>query len=139
MSSALTPQQVNDFVASVYPAAHAGGYRCDELGDGFAVARWVYDPDTLRPGGLISGPTQFTVADIALWHLSFTVLGLKPMAVTSDVHITFLRPASGGDLIGRAELLRAGRTRISGQVRLWVEGADHRPVSHAVGGYGVLA
>jgi uncharacterized protein (TIGR00369 family) len=139
MSSSLTPKQVNDFVASEYAAAHAGGYRCDELGDGFAVARWIYDPGTLRPGGLISGPTQFTVADIALWHLSFTVLGLKPMAVTSDVHITFLRPAVGGDLIGRAELLRAGRTRISGQVRLWVEGADHRPVSHAVGGYGVLA
>lgn len=138
MPSSLTPRQVNDFVASEYPAAHAGGYRCDELGDGFAVARWIYDPGTLRPGGLISGPTQFTVADIALWHLSFTVLGLKPMAVTSDVHITFLRPAAGGDLIGRAELLRAGRTRISGQVRLWVEGADHRPVSHAVGGYGML-
>lgn len=139
MSIALTPQHVNDFVASEYPAAHAGGYRCDELGDGFAVARWVYDPDTLRPGGLISGPTQFTVADIALWHLSFTVLGLRPMAVTSDVHITFLRPAAGGDLIGRAELLRAGRTRISGQVRIWIDGAEDRPVSHAVGGYGVLA
>jgi uncharacterized protein (TIGR00369 family) len=135
----ISPEDVNDFVASVYPASHAGGYRCEEIGEGFAVARWTYDDAILRPGRLISGPTQFTVADIALWHLSFTVLGLKPMAVTSDIHITFLRPAAGGDLIGRAELLRAGRTRISGQVRIWVEGAEHRPVSHAVGGYGVLS
>jgi uncharacterized protein (TIGR00369 family) len=135
----ISPQDANDFVASVYPAAHATGFRCDDLGQGFAVARWTYDPSSLRPGDLISGPTLFTVADIALWHLSFTVLGLKAMAVTSDIHITFLRPAAGGDVIGRAELLRAGRTRISGQVRLWVDGAEHRPVAHAVGGYGVLS
>lgn len=134
----LTPKAVNDFVEAEYPAAHASGYRCDAIGVGFAIARWIYDPATLRPGGLISGPTQFTVADIALWHLSFTIHGLKPMAVTSDIHITFLRPAVGGDLIGRAELLRAGRSRISGQVRIWVEGDEDRPVSHAVGGYGVL-
>jgi uncharacterized protein (TIGR00369 family) len=135
---APTPAQVNEFVSSVYPAAHASGFRCQDLGEGFAVARWTYDPGSLRPGGLISGPTLFTVADIALWHLSFTVLGLEAMAVTSDIHLTFLRPATGGDVIGRAELLRAGRTRISGQVRIWVEGAEERPVAHAVGGYGVL-
>jgi acyl-coenzyme A thioesterase PaaI-like protein len=75
---------------------------------------------------------------MALWVLSFTVLGLQPMAVTSDVHITFLRPAVGADLIGRADLIRAGRTRITGQVRVWVEGAEHRQVAHAVGGYSVL-
>lgn len=139
MAAALTPSTVNQFVEAEYPAAYAGGYRCDDLGEGFAVARWAYDPATLRPGGLISGPTQFTVADLALWLLSFTVLGLKPMAVTSDVHITFLRPAAGGDLVARAELLRAGRTRISGQVRVWIDGAEDRPVAHAVGGYGVLS
>jgi uncharacterized protein (TIGR00369 family) len=135
----LTPAQVDRFIADVYPASHRAGYRVDALGEGFARIRWLYDDSTLRPGGLISGPTQFTAADMALWVLSFTVLGLKPMAVTSDVHITFLRPAAGGDLIAEAELLRAGRTRISGQVRLWVDGADDRPVSHVVGGYGVLA
>jgi len=113
--------------------------RCTEVGEGFALAHWPHDRSLLRPGGLISGPTQFTLADLALWYLSFTVLGLKPMAVTSDVHITFLRPAAGGDLLARADLLRAGKTRISGRVTLWVDGAQERPVSHAVGTYGVLA
>ncbi len=134
----LTAAQVDEFIAAEYPSSHASGYRCDDLGEGFARVRWLYDDTTLRPGGFISGPTQFTVADMALWVLSFTVLGLQPMAVTSDVHITFLRPAVGGDLVAQADLLRAGRTRISGQVRIWVDGAEHRPVSHAVGGYGVL-
>lgn len=134
----LKPEGVNAFIAAEYPSSFTAGYRADDLGAGFARVRWLYDGATLRPGGFISGPTQFTAADMALWVLSFTVLGLQPMAVTSDVHITFLRPAVGGDLLAHAELLRAGKSRISGQVRIWVDGAEDRPVSHAVGGYAVL-
>jgi uncharacterized protein (TIGR00369 family) len=136
---ALTPQEVDDFVAASYPATTRQGFRCDAIGDGFATTRWRHDPDQLRPGGFISGPTQFAAADLALWFLSFTLLGLAPMAVTSDLHIVFLRPAVGGDLLARAELLRAGKTRISGRVVAWVDGAPDRPVSHATGAYTLLA
>jgi len=134
----LTPAEVDEFVARVYPATPGLGYRCDAIGPGFAVARWSHDPRALRPGELISGPTQFGAADLALWYLSFTVLGLAPMAVTSDLHISFLRPARGGDLLARAELLRAGKTRITGRVLLWIDGAEDRPVAHATGNYAVL-
>lgn len=132
-----TPGEINDFVSIQYPAA-SEGFRCEEVGEGFAVARWLYDERLDRPGGLISGPTQFTLCDTVLWHLSFTVVGLRAMAVTSDLHITFLRPAVGGDLLARAELIRAGRSRITGDVLVWVEGSPERPVSHAVGSYAVL-
>jgi acyl-coenzyme A thioesterase PaaI-like protein len=57
------------------------------------------------------------------------------MAVTSELYISFLRPAKGGDLLARAELLRAGRTKISGVVRVWVDGAPDRVVSHVTGSY----
>ena len=133
----MRPDEINAFVAQVYPAA-ARAHRCESVGEGFATARWGWSPDELRPGQLISGPTQFTTADLALWFLSFTVVGLRPMAVTADLHITFLRPAKGGDLLARAELLRAGKTRIAGRVVLWVDGDEDRPVSHAVGCYSVL-
>jgi uncharacterized protein (TIGR00369 family) len=134
-----TPDAVNAFLEEHYPSAHAEGYRCVELGEGRARARWTFDPGTLRPGQLISGPVQFALADVALWFLTFTVLGLAPMAVTSDLHITFLRPAAGADLLGEATLLRAGRTRITGDVHLWVDGTPERRVAHAVGSYARLA
>ena len=136
---ALTPEAVDEFVGRVFPSTPVQGYGCDAIGEGFAVARWRHDPAVLRPGGLISGPTQFATADLALWYLSFTVLGLAPMAVTSDLQITFLRPARGGDLLARAELLRAGASRITGRVLLWIDGAPDRPVSHATGNYAVLS
>ena len=134
----LTPEQVTAFAVETYPSTGVQGFRCDDVGDGFAVARWRYDPTQLRPGGLISGPTQFAAADLALWYLSFTVLGLAAMAVTSDHHIVFLRPARGADLVARAELLRAGRRRIAGRVLTWVDGDRDRPVSHATGAYSLL-
>ena len=128
-------EAVNAFFLREFPAAAATGMRCDEIGPGRAVTRWTYDPAALRPGGFISGPTQFALADVALWFLTFTVLGLAPMALTSELTISFLRPAVGGDLLARAELLRAGRSAIKGSVRLWVDGAPDRPVSFVVGSY----
>jgi len=130
-----TAEAVNDFFAREFPSGHAGGLRCVEIGAGFAVARWPYDPTQLRPGSLISGPTQFALADLAFWFATFTAVGLAPMAVTSELYIAFLRPAKGGDLLARAELLRVGRTKISGVVRLWIDGAPDRPVAHASGSY----
>ena len=134
----LTPAAVDQFVARVFPSTSAQGYSCDDIGDGYAVARWKHDPAALRPGGLISGPTQFAACDLALWFVSFTRYGLAEMAVTADLHITYLRPARGGDLVARAELLRAGKTRLTGRVTVWVDGQPDRPVSHAVGSYALL-
>ena len=131
----MTPADVDHLVATGFPAAYAGGFRCEELGERWATARWTYDPATLRPGGYISGPTLFGLADLAFWFATFTVLGPAPMAVTSDMSIAFLRPALGGDVLARADLLAEGKSRIYGEVRLWVEGAEDRLVAHATGSY----
>ncbi|MCP3937494.1 MAG: PaaI family thioesterase [Actinomycetia bacterium] len=132
-------EEVNALVAETYPAIYAEGMRCVEIAEGMAVARWPFDESKLRPGGLIAGPTQFAVADVALWYLAFSVIGLEPMAVTSNISIDFLRPATGSDLLGRATLLRAGRTRMTGRVDLWIDGSPERPVAHATGGYALLS
>lgn len=130
-----TPDAINAFFVREFPAAYASGNRCVETGPGFVVSRWTYDATALRPGGFISGPTQFALADTALWFLTFTVLGLAPMAVTSEISIQFLRPAVGRDLIARAEMLRAGKHKIAGTVKLWVDGAPDKPVSFVTGSY----
>jgi uncharacterized protein (TIGR00369 family) len=137
--SMLTPAEVDAFVAEAFPKAYSDGYRCEAVDDSAAVARWTYDAGTLRPGGLISGPTQFQLADIALWFSTFISLGLAPMAVTSNMTIDFLKPAAGADLLARATVLRAGRTKITGRVDLWVDGAPNDIVAHATGSYQVLA
>lgn len=131
----ISPAEVNRLVETEFPAAYSSGYRCVELGDRMAVARWEHDSAVLRPGGYVSGLTLFGLADIALWFATFTVVGLEPMAVTSDLAISFLRPAVGASVLGRAQLLRVGSTRIYGQIDMWLEGDDSRLVAQAHGNY----
>lgn len=113
----------------------ATGVRCVEAESGRVRAVWPHDESQLRPGGYISGGTQFMVADAALWFVTFTVVGLEAMAVTSACQITFLRPAVGGDLWAEASVLSHTRRRVHGDVRLWVGSDETRMVSHATGTY----
>ena len=133
--SLVTVDEVNEFVAEVYPTAARDGLRCEEVGEGTALARWAYDPAQLRPGAYISGPTVFAVADVALWYASFTINGLEAMSVTSEISVRFLRPAQGGDLMGRAVVNSVSRRRIVGTIELWIDGAPDRLVAVAQGSY----
>ena len=85
--TSLTVEEVNAFLADAFPASHDAGVRCDELGERMAVARLRYDPKQVRPGNYISGPNIFATADSALWFATFTIIGIEPMAVTSEMSI----------------------------------------------------
>lgn len=126
---------VNAFVAEAYPAAAREGVVCEALGDRSARARWTFDDTELRPGGLISGPRIFGLADSALWFATFTVIGIEAMAVTAEMSIRFLRPARGGDLVAQARIDAVTARRIVGSVDVWVDGSADRPVAVAQGTY----
>lgn len=131
----ISPAEIDAFVADSYPALAASAVRCLEVADGEVEVVWPLDESQLRPGGYISGPTQFALADAGLWYVTFTHIGLEATAVTADLHITFLRPGRGGDLHARARSVSVGRSRIRGTVDLWVGADRRRLVSHAVGTY----
>ena len=131
----ISVDDVNDHFFEVYPAAAESGVRCDGVGDGSAVARWAYDETQLRPGRYISGPTQFMLADTALWFAVFSAIGIESMAVTSEMSIRFLRPAQDGDLLAEATIDSVSTRRIVGTITLWIDGALDRPVAVAQGTY----
>ena len=130
-----TPDQINAFLADAFPASVEDGVVCEDVGDRTAVARWSYNEQALRPGGYISGPTIFGLADSALWFACFTVIGIEAMAVTSELSIRLLRPARNGDLMARARLDSVGRRRIVGTIALWIDGEPDRLVAVAQGAY----
>jgi len=131
----LTPERVDEFVAEVFPASYADGMRCLSIDEGVAEVKWPYDRRRLRPGAYIPGPVMFALADSALWYATFSVIGLEPMAVTSEMSIRFLRPAQGGDLVGRASINSVSTRRIVGTVEMWVESKPDKMVAVAQGSY----
>ena len=99
-------------------------------GDGLTV-RLLTDDRHLRPGGTVSGPTMFALADVGVYLAILARLGPVALAVTTNCSIDFLRkPAAGRDLLAEVRLLKLGRVLAVGDVLLYSEGED-APVARA--------
>jgi uncharacterized protein (TIGR00369 family) len=62
-----------------------------------------------RPGGTINGPTMMALADNAAWVVILAHIGPVLLAVTTSLHIDFLRKPDMSDLMARAKLIKLGR------------------------------
>jgi uncharacterized protein (TIGR00369 family) len=90
------------------------------------------DERHLRPGGLISGPTQMTLADVAAYALVLAHIGPVEMAVTNSLNIHFLRACRSRALTAEARLLRLGRRIVTVDVHIL---ADEGLISQATIAY----
>ncbi len=127
----VTADDVNRFLAESWSGSMNV---CTDVGARHAVAKLTVSEAQLRPGNLISGPTQFAMADAAMYYAVFGAIGIEPMAVTSELSIRFLRPAVGTTLWGRADLLTVGRRTIVGSISVWTADPD-KPCAVAQGTY----
>ncbi|NCW49540.1 MAG: PaaI family thioesterase [Actinobacteria bacterium] len=133
--SPASVEAINDMVRSAFPGSR--NY-CHELGTGYAISRLEAAEGDLRPGGFISGPTQFGAADAALWFATFVGLGrMEPMALTSELSIRFLRPAIGSVLFARADVDIVTRRSVVGTVKIWCDDDVDRPTATAQGTYAI--
>ena len=107
----------------------------DVIGPGYAIARRDVQPGEIRPGGFVSGPTQFGIADAALWYMTFVGIGrIEPMAMTSELSMRFLRPAVGEVMWAKATIDVAGRRSVVGTVSVWTTD-ESKPCSVGQGTY----
>ena len=85
----------------------------------------------LRPGGTVSGPSMFGLADCAVYAMVLGRVGRKALAVTTSCSIDFMRkPVSGVDLLAEVRLLKLGKVLAVADVLMFSEG-DPRPVARA--------
>jgi acyl-coenzyme A thioesterase PaaI-like protein len=132
-SGLIDVASVNALVRESFPGTRV---ECSSITPTTATARSIPTADDIRPGGFISGPTQFALADAALWYLVFGALGrVELMALTSELSIRYLRPAIGDVLHGRAELASISRRSVVGTVWVWAGDNEHRPSAVAQGTY----
>ena len=111
--------------ASGFPGS---GNECVDIGPGWALARLTPTEANIRPGGFISGPTQFALADGVLWYGVFAAIGrIEPMALTSELSIRYLRPCIGSTLWARATIDSAGRRNVVGTVKVWTDDNEAKP------------
>ncbi len=111
---------------------HAGGAitTVTQIGPGRALV--MLDPvvGNLRPGNLVSGPTQMGLADHAAYAVILAHIGLVAMAVTSNLNYSFLRGVKPSTVFAEARLLRLGRRLATVDVQLYQDDPE-RPVGQA--------
>lgn len=133
----MDAEGLNDFLRRAFPAADPDAMpRIVRVGPGVVELVQKTDHRNLRPGGVISGPTQMTMADTAAYAVMLAHLGEVAMAVTTSLTIHFLRPCSPGDLHAEATMLRLGRRIGTCDVLMWTEGRD-RPAAKATVAYAI--
>ena len=115
----LTPEQLVDFFVEAFPGQERRFHQFERLEPGFARLRQAPDDSMLRPGGIVSGPTQMALADRAAYAVILAHIGLVPMAVTSTLTISFLRAVRAEPFFADAHIVKLGRRLATVDVRLW--------------------
>jgi uncharacterized protein (TIGR00369 family) len=136
-ASGLDAAQVEALINRHFPQIHVGGRAMliEEVGRRRARLRLRKQDRHLRPGGTVSGPTMFTLADFSVYVAIIATLGEAGVAaVTTNLNINFLAKPEARDLIAVVRLLRLGRRLAVGEAQLFSDGGDDM-VAHAIATY----
>ncbi|MEM6589017.1 MAG: PaaI family thioesterase [Pseudomonadota bacterium] len=109
----------------------AGQFAIEALGEMEIAVRLKVGEQHLRPGGTVSGPSIFALADVAVYMAVMAMTGPEVLAVTTSSSVDFMRKPEGDkDLIARCKLLKLGRVLAVGDVLIFSEGGSD-PVARA--------
>ena len=146
MSARLDLDQVKAFLSVHFPQI-GEGMVVESVGPMAARLRLLFRTEHLRPGGTISGPSMFALADVAIYVAILAQIGVGDdpaqahrsagaLAVTTNLNINFLRKPEPADLICDAKLMKLGKRLAVGEAWLHSAGTEE-PVAHAVATYSI--
>ena len=130
METVLDEQQLETLLDRIFPQV-AGDFTVERLTESGLVLRLDVTEKHLRPGGTVSGPSIFALADCAMYLAVMSRIGAEALTVTTNCSIDFMRkPAAGVDLLCEVKLLKLGRSLAVGDALVFSKGMD-APVARA--------
>ena len=130
MAPKMNAVEVAAYLDEVFPQVR-GDFVIEEVADLFARVRMPVAERHLRPGGTVSGPAMFALADVSVYIAVIAMLGREALAVTTSGSFDFMRkPAAGVDMICECRLLKLGRVLAVGDCLIYSEGME-APVARA--------
>ena len=138
MNPILTAEQLDEFLEREFPQMMAAGhaFKCVHVGPGTATLRFWPTEAHIRPGGTVSGPSIFTLADVAAYIALLAHIGPVALALTTNLNINFVNRPEPVPLDGVCRILKLGRTLAVMEVA--VERVDTRQlIAHATTTYSI--
>ncbi|SEM06954.1 uncharacterized domain 1-containing protein [Roseovarius azorensis] len=130
MTVKMTAEELMEFLDGEFPQVN-GEFAIEEVGDSRIRVRLLVAERHLRPGGTVSGPSIFALADVSVYLAVLAMIGPQGLAVTTSCSLDFMRkPAARTDLIAECRLLKLGRVLAVGEVLVFSDGMQ-APVARA--------
>jgi len=130
MALALNREELSQYLAEVFPQVRED-FAIDALSEDTITMRLLTAERHLRPGGTVSGPSMFALADVCVYAMVLARLGLQALAVTTNCSMDFMRkPEGGAQIVAECRLLKLGRSLAVGDILMFSEGSD-KPVARA--------
>src|SRR5688500_14647390 len=120
----LTAAQVNALMETVYPQLNDQFtfYEAIDVFPGGCTVRLNADERHLRPGGTVSGPSLFTLADIGGYVCVLSHAGPDALSVTTNLNINFVRKAPAGFIDGHCLIRKLGRSLMGFEIDIVADG-----------------
>ena len=130
MSPKMNETELMVFMREVFQQV-ADDFHVDSVSENEITMRLLVANRHLRPGGTVSGPSMFALADVCAYLLTLAQIGPKALAVTTNCSIDFMRkPRADTHLVAKGRLLKLGKQLSVSDVLLFSEG-DEKPVARA--------
>ena len=130
MAVVMDAKALEAFMREVFDQV-ADDFAVDHVAENEITMRLLTSRRHLRPGGTVSGPSMFALADVSAYLVTLAMIGPKALAVTTNCSIDFMRkPLADVPLVAHAKLLKLGRQLSVTDVLIYSEGSD-RPVARA--------
>ena len=127
---------IQAFLAEVFPQIDSQ-FHIESVTEQGALVRMPRHEKHLRPGGTVSGPAMFALADVSMYIALLGRIGLEALTVTTNCSIDFLRkPSAEADMLCDVTILKLGKTLAVGNARLFSEGME-QPVATATLTYAI--
>lgn len=118
MPLSMSIDQLNEFMRAEF-SQMADSVEVLNLSYGSIETRLKVGPESLRPGGTVSGPAMFALADVTIYLAVLAIIGPQKLAVTTNCSIDFMRKPSPGDLRAEGRILKMGRRLAVGDVLIF--------------------
>ena len=107
----MNAADVEAFLDREFPQVHQDGrvFTVEDVRKGGITYRLTPMDRHLRPGGTVSGPSMFALADVSAYICILAHIGPAKHTVTTNMNINFMHKPEPGPLDCHAKLLKLGK------------------------------
>lgn len=138
MIPVMTIDELHAFLETDFPQIHTDGRVFTITAIEPGLVRMRFDPAErhLRPGGTVSGPALFTLADVAAYAAVLAHIGPVALAVTTNLNINFLRLPKPEPVTCECRILKLGKRLAVLDASIYQQDAG-KLVAHATATYSI--